>query len=134
MTKKKEIKNSITKCKHDECQRLADPKDNKMGYCKECIQLNSKACNCCGTDTTEQPKKHAFSLRTLMYIILTCAGLAILFALATAIISDNGQAIAGWFSALIWFVGFIVMRRTADSYLDIAMMAIEDVKRLERKK
>ena len=52
------VKGNI-KCKHTDCQRVADKEDNKLGYCNKCVQLNSKRCNYCQLETAIKcPKCH----------------------------------------------------------------------------
>ena len=117
------------KCKHNNCQRQADPKDNKLGFCNECIQLNSKACNHCGKASTKNEYRTNW-LRVINWIVMILAGLVIVASLIMAIVTKNVQGIAGWLSALLWFSGFMWMRRVADVYFDIAMSNIEHAKKI----
>lgn len=34
-------------CKHTDCKRKTDYKDNSLGYCNKCLQLPAKRCLDC---------------------------------------------------------------------------------------
>lgn len=69
-------------------------------------------------------------LRVMNWIVMILCGIVITSALIMSIITKNVQGIGGWFSALMWFLGFMWMRRVADVYFDITLNNIEHAKKI----